>query len=31
MFLHPENRRGDIVVKCAVTKEMKAKLDAACS
>lgn len=30
MFLHLENRRGDIVVKCAVTKEMKAKLDAVC-
>lgn len=30
MFLHPENRRGDIVVKCAVTKEMKAMLDAVC-
>lgn len=30
MFLRPENRKGEVVVKCQITKEMKAKLDAVC-
>lgn len=30
MFLRPENRKGEVVVKCQITTEMKAKLDAVC-